>query len=107
MAVGLPWRWSIPSRVFLVFLGPGRVGSAQGVPFEPEVGLERTGPLESGSLAFEGIVYEPSGAPAEGAVVVSSAGGQAVTGWNGTYRLETRMPPEADIVEITAVGRTG
>src|SRR5262245_38675405 len=47
-------------------------------------------PLPSQSLPFvlEGLVLEPDGAPAVGAVVVTSAGGQAVTDADGAYRLE-------------------
>jgi hypothetical protein len=103
------WRWSIPSGVILVSLGLGSPNSAQAVhPFAREARLERAAALAAEeSVTFEGVVYDPSGAPAEGAVVVSSAGGQAVTGRNGTYRLEARVPDGAGSVQITAVGRAG
>ena len=52
-------------------------------------------------------MIEPGGAPAEGAVVVSSAGGQAVTGQDGRYRLEVLLPVDSESVEITAVGASG
>ena len=58
-------------------------------------------------MCFEGFVYDTDGAPAEGAVVVTSAGGQAITDWNGAYRLEALVPAEAEIVQITAVGPNG
>jgi len=56
---------------------------------------------------FEGFVLEPDGAPAEGAVVVSSAGGQAVTDVAGSYRLEVDVPLDATSVQVTVVGRAG
>jgi hypothetical protein len=59
------------------------------------------------SVVLEGSVLEPSGAPAAGAVVVSSAGGKAVTDRTGAFRLEVRVPLEAESVEVTAVGAGG
>jgi len=56
---------------------------------------------------FEGFVLEPDGAPAEGAVVVSSAGGKAVTDQAGNFRLEVGVPLDAESVQLTAVGRGG
>ena len=55
-------------------------------------------------IVFEGFVLEPDGAPAEGAVVVSSAGGRAVVDRNGRYRLDARVPFDARSVQITAFG---
>src|SRR6185503_18691424 len=43
----------------------------------------------------------------EGAVVVSSAGGQAVTDAAGNYLLEVEVPLEATSVQVTAVSSTG
>src|SRR5262245_49360885 len=43
-------------------------------------------------VVLEGIVLDAEGAPAAGATVTSSAGGRAITGDNGHYRLETRVP---------------
>src|SRR5688572_15469210 len=57
-------------------------------------------------FVFEGFVLDPDGAPAEGAVVVSSAGGRAVADCNGRYRLEARVPVEAESVQISALGST-
>ena len=48
----------------------------------------------------------PDGAPAEGAVVVSSAGGEAVTNVAGRYRLDVCVPLDVTDVRVTAVGRT-
>ncbi|NOT30808.1 MAG: HYR domain-containing protein [Planctomycetes bacterium] len=56
---------------------------------------------------FEGVVLEPDGTPAEGAVVVSSAGGKAVTDGNGSFRLEAQVPLDAASVQVTAIGRGG
>jgi len=39
------------------------------------------------SVVFEGIVFDSYGAPVENAVVVSSAGGQALTDRGGSYRI--------------------
>mgnify|MGYP001363851805 CR=1 FL=1 len=58
-------------------------------------------------VTFEGFVFEPDGAPAEGAVVVSSAGGKAVADRSGRFRLEARVPLDAESVQVTAVGRAG
>ena len=59
------------------------------------------------AVAFEGFVLAPDGTPAEGAVVVSSAGGQAITDAGGSFRLEAQVTVEAVSVQITAVGRAG
>ena len=58
-------------------------------------------------IVFEGIVFDSDGAPAEGAMVVSNAGGKAVTGRNGNYRLETEVAAGAQSIWITAVGAAG
>ena len=55
-------------------------------------------------MAFAGIVFDRHGAPVEGAVVVSSAGGRAVSDRSGSYRLEVDVPLDARSVAITAVG---
>jgi hypothetical protein len=54
---------------------------------------------------FEGFLFEPDGAPAQGAVVVTSAGGRSVVERDGRYRLEARVPLAARRVRITASGR--
>jgi hypothetical protein len=109
MTSRLALRWSMSTRVLLVALAFHRPASAQDLlPFEPEAGPARIGDLESTvAVAFEGVVRDPTGAPAEGAVVVSSAGGKAVTDWHGAYRLDVQVPVDAESVEITAVGRAG
>ncbi len=59
----------------------------------------------SATVVFEGVVIEPDGAPAVGAVVVTSAGGKAVADRDGSFRLETAVPIGAESVQVTAVGR--
>ena len=54
---------------------------------------------------FEGFVLESEGAPAQGAVVVSSAGGKAVTDVSGSFRLAVSVPLAAESVQVTAVGQ--
>src|SRR5262245_64428086 len=66
-----------------------------------EARLAQTG--ERVHVAFEGFVLAPDGTPAEGAVIVSSAGGRAVADRSGRCRLEVRVPLEAESVRITAV----
>ena len=88
------------SVVLLVALASRQSGSAQGVLHtEPDAEREQIRELESAtSVFFEGVVHDPSGAPAEGAVVISSAGGQVVTDCSGAYRLEAHVPLEAESV---------
>ena len=61
----------------------------------------------SRSLVLEGYVLAPDGSAAEGAVVVSSSGGQAVTDACGRYVLETEAPLDAGSLQVTAAGRAG
>jgi len=69
--------------------------------------LPRPAHAQSTRFAFEGFVLDPDGLPVEGAVVVTSAGGRAVTDAAGSYRLEVVVPDEATSAELTAVGGTG
>jgi hypothetical protein len=57
------------------------------------------------AVTLEGFVLEPDGAPAVGAVVVSSAGGRAAADVAGHYRLEVAVPLGATSVQVTAVSR--
>ena len=65
-------------------------------------------PLEAESVAFtfDGVVRLPDGTPATSAVVVSSAGGQAVTDEDGRFLLSARVPITAQHIQVTAVGGT-
>src|SRR5262245_30227302 len=58
-------------------------------------------------VTLEGVVLAPDGAPAEGAVVTSSAGGRAVTDVAGGYCLEVQLPLEATGVQVTAKRTAG
>jgi hypothetical protein len=81
-------------------LALGSISGAQvraAAPHGPE------SPLRA-ALVLEGSVLDAQGAPAEGAVVVSSAGGKAVTDVAGRYRLEVEVPLEATSVQVTAIG---
>src|SRR5262245_44981949 len=68
-----------------------------------ENGASRTAlvPLETVPTVLEGSVLTSEGLPAEGAVVVSSAGGRAVTRTNGWFRLEVELPRDARSVQLT------
>jgi hypothetical protein len=82
----------------------GAVPSPQGraVDSAERAGLE--GHSDAGMAhVLSGLVLAPDGFPAEGAVVVSSAGGKAVTDVAGSYRLEVEVPPVATSVQVTAV----
>src|SRR5262245_45143704 len=72
-------------------------GSATLGPEELD-GIEEPG----AHVVFEGFVFAPDGSPAQGAVVVTSAGGKAVVDASGHYRLEVRVPREAENVQVTA-----
>jgi len=54
-------------------------------------------------VVFHGIVLDPDGAPAAGALVMSSAGGKTVADLQGRYRFEADVPPEAERVQVTAI----
>jgi hypothetical protein len=58
-------------------------------------------------VVFEGFVLEPDGTPAEGALVVSSAGGEAVTDARGSFRLAVQVSIEAECIQVTSIGRPG
>src|SRR5262245_50778153 len=81
------------------------------VPFQDEPsGATPTSQEERESrpkVALEGFVLAPDGSPAENCVVVSSAGGKALTDFAGRYRLEVHAPREATSLELTAAGDAG
>ncbi len=58
-------------------------------------------------ITFSGSVHSLNGSPAANAVVVSSAGGKAVTDERGEYKLEARLSAKAKSVHISAVGGLG
>src|SRR5262245_16654892 len=97
----IPTPWPLLLASFVL----GHAAPAQDPPR-----ADRTGQVEghpTGLLVLDGIVLAADGSPAEGAVVVSSAGGKAITDGDGSYRLEVDVPREATSVQLTAVGRAG
>ena len=86
----------------------GDLARAQGALLGPMAAAARhVAARESRPLTFEGFVLEPDGRPADGAVVVSSAGGKAVTDASGRYVLDVNVPRGAGNLQITAAGRAG
>jgi HYR domain-containing protein len=85
---------------FLVVLTCGSAVAQGGRSIEPVT-------HELARIELEGFVYEPAGTPAEGVVVVSSAGGKAVTDRDGAYRLDVHIPLGTRTVQVTAVGARG
>jgi hypothetical protein len=59
------------------------------------------------ATVLEGRVSTAGGAPAAGAVVISSAGGRAVTDEDGFFRLELRLAPEIDSLRVSAFRGAG
>jgi len=57
-------------------------------------------------VTFEGHVQSPDGTSAEGALVVTSAGGRAVAGPGGEFRIELALPLDAREVQVSAVHTT-
>jgi HYR domain-containing protein len=95
---------------FMSFVAVLTCGSmaAQGVrSIEDGETLAPVAALELVRTELAGFVHEPAGAPAEGVVVVSSAGGKALTDADGAYRLEVCVPVGAGSVQVTAVGAHG
>src|SRR6185503_1142814 len=66
-----------------------------------------TAAIETVSIVLFGCVVDADGTPREGAVVVSSAGGRALTDARGDYRLEVEVPLDATSVQVTAVAGGG
>ncbi|HEX6885160.1 MAG TPA: HYR domain-containing protein [Planctomycetota bacterium] len=93
----------------IFFVGVLALGSAARAQAAATPGPEQLDRFEevTSPVVFEGFVFAPDGSPAEGAVVVTSAGGKAVVDARGHYRLEARVPREAERVQVTAVGSSG
>ena len=66
----------------------------------PQIGADQVGIR---SLAVEGRVLHPGGAPADGAVVMSGAEGRAVTDRRGLFTLTVQLDLDAVELEVTAV----
>jgi hypothetical protein len=69
--------------------------------------LERRADAATLRQVVTGRVCMPDGSPAVGAVVVTSAGGQAATAADGSFRLEVECPLEAESLEVTASSDEG
>jgi hypothetical protein len=100
-----PYRLALVAWLLPVAVGSSIDGQSLGRS-EAEVDPRQQAESEF-ALVFEGIVVDAQGAPVEGAIVVSGAGGKAVTDRSGSYRLEVRVPGGAERIAITAVGGTG
>jgi len=104
-------RSLVLSSIHIAALVVGQVGLAQRTaPVGSDPGLRRIEGIratDAVTLTLEGSVLDPGGAPAEGAVVVSSAGGQTVTDASGGFRLDIRVTLDATSLQVTAVGRGG
>src|SRR5262245_50933155 len=70
---------------------PGREDALVDSAGELAARMETT-PSETYPLVILGCVVDQDGAPCEGAVVVSSAGGRALTDARGDFRLEVDAP---------------
>ena len=81
---------------------PQAAGQVPHVPVADDSGLQ-----ESAPTVFVGRVLGPDGAPASGAVVVTSAGGQVVTDAQGSFCLEVDVSAAAQSVRVTAVTGSG
>ncbi|HEX6883650.1 MAG TPA: HYR domain-containing protein [Planctomycetota bacterium] len=58
-------------------------------------------------MTLEGLVVDGVGAPVAGAVVVSNAGGRAVTDAAGRYDLELQVAPATTSLQVTAASAQG
>ncbi len=59
------------------------------------------------TTVIAGRVCTPEGRPAQGAIVVSSAGGRTVTGPDGSYSLAFDLPLDANLVHVIAMQAAG
>jgi hypothetical protein len=113
---------SVLARVSFVFVGLSLLtlqGSVRGQNVAPgeldaslrvmhaDGAIDAATTVESARTVFVGRVIEPDGTPAVGAVVVTSAGGQAVTDAQGAFSLEVDLPADAKSVRVTAAMGSG
>ena len=101
----------VASSLWIALIASSSAALAQdALPFDPGADRERNASESSAdqvAYTFEGFVVEPDWTSAEGAIVVTSAGGQAVTDVNGSFRITVEVPVEAETVQLTAVGLNG
>jgi len=101
-------RPGIACTLALLSLGPlGPATLHASAPLEKELETSSPTELEVAPTVFEGFVYDSSGRPASGALVVTSAGGKAVVDDTGFYRLDVGLASGTHRVHVTAVGRRG
>jgi hypothetical protein len=92
--------WSTRATLGLVLLGFTPFGD-EGLRPRREAAPKSEQAEPRAKVVFEGMVVDAAGAPVEDALVTSSAGGRALTGRMGTFRLEAAVPIAAHTVEIT------
>ncbi len=99
-------RSSVAALVVAGVLGIAGTAGAQGLPHDPPRAAGEARPAVSGSreITVEGTVIGGDGSPVAGAVVVTSAGGEAVTNAEGRYAIEIRLPHGADVLHVSAFG---
>ncbi|HEX6884482.1 MAG TPA: HYR domain-containing protein [Planctomycetota bacterium] len=93
-----------PAGLALLASGAIALSTAPSESAKSEESRQEVTVVAESPLVLEGCVLAPDGAPAQGAVVVSSAGGQAVTDVRGRYRLAVALAPEVAGLQVTAVG---
>jgi len=74
---------------------------------QPEAGAQAAAAADPPPTLITGSVLGPDGAPVEGAVVVTSAGGQAVTDELGAFSLGLALPAGVAGLRVTAVAGSG
>ena len=103
--------WAAQPRLPLLLAAFGLLAlpglAAQTQPASGEYAMPEHAIPESAPTVFVGRVLAPDGAPAAGAVVVTTAGGRAVTDAEGSFSLEVGLPLEAESVRVTAVLGSG
>ncbi|HEX6885236.1 MAG TPA: hypothetical protein VF530_17815 [Planctomycetota bacterium] len=68
---------------------------------------QRTAEASPRRVSLVGIALGPHGEPAEGAVVVTSAGGRAVVGVDGTFQLALELPSGTRELDVSAARSAG
>jgi len=89
----------------VALLGFASVATADSGPTEPPSIVHDVELPERAtrSITVVGIAQSPDGAPITDAVIVSAAGGKAVSNASGAFELTVRIPDDARAVGVTAV----
>src|SRR5262245_41941522 len=85
---------------------PGREHALVAGVEDPAARIE-TAQIETAPTVLFGCVLDADGAPREGAMVTSSAGGRTLTDARGEFQLEVAVPLDASSVQVTAVAGGG